>query len=91
MPGGVTYILDTVCILQKKKTSAVRSRISSKLIFASYVGYFDREYHGFNVTYTSSIYYQLFPPFFFNEAESPTLRRIDTYIMCMSIYPDAVN
>ena len=32
------------------KTSAVRSRISSKLIFASRVGYFDRAYHGFYVT-----------------------------------------
>ena len=33
-----------------KKTSAVRSRISSKLIFASCVGYFDRAYYGFYVT-----------------------------------------
>ena len=33
-----------------KKTSAVRSRISSKLIFASCVGYFDRAYYGFCVT-----------------------------------------
>ena len=31
-------------ILLNEKTSAVRSRISSKLIFASCVGYFDREY-----------------------------------------------
>ena len=30
--------------------SAVRSRISSKLIFASCVGYFDRVYYGFYVT-----------------------------------------
>ena len=34
----------------KWKTSAVRSRISSKLIFASCVGYFDRAYYGFCVT-----------------------------------------
>ena len=33
-----------------KKTSAVRSRISSKLTFASCVGYFDRAYYGFYVT-----------------------------------------
>ena len=33
-----------------KKTSAVRSRISSQLIFASCVGYFDRAYYGFYVT-----------------------------------------
>ena len=33
-----------------KKTSAVRSRISSKLVFASCVGYFDRAYYGFYVT-----------------------------------------
>ena len=33
-----------------KKTSAVRSRISSKLISASCVGYFDRAYYGFYVT-----------------------------------------
>ena len=47
-------------INNKKKTSAVRSRISSKLIFASCVGYFagdtsirgyfDRAYYGFYVT-----------------------------------------
>ena len=30
--------------------SAVRSRISSELIFASCVGYFDRAYDGFYVT-----------------------------------------
>ena len=30
-----------------KKTSAVRSRISSNLVFASCVGYFDRAYYGF--------------------------------------------
>ena len=33
-----------------KKTSAVRSRISSKVIFASCVRYFDRAYYGFYVT-----------------------------------------
>ena len=33
-----------------KKTSAVRTRISSKLIFASCVGYFDLAYYGFYVT-----------------------------------------
>ena len=33
--------------VEKKKTSAVRSKISSKLIFASCVGYFDRAYYGF--------------------------------------------
>ena len=33
-----------------RNTSAVRSRISSKLIFASCVGYFDRAYCGFYVT-----------------------------------------
>ena len=38
-----------------KKTSAVRSRISSKLIFASYVGYFDRAYCGFYVTSRVSV------------------------------------
>ena len=32
-------------ILLNEKTSAVRSRISSKLIFASCVGYFDRAYY----------------------------------------------
>ena len=37
-------------IKKNKKTSAVRSRISSKLIFASGVGYFDRAYYGFRVT-----------------------------------------
>ena len=35
-----------------KKTPAVRSRISSKLIFASYMGYFDRAYYGFCVNGT---------------------------------------
>ena len=34
----------------KMKMSNVRSRISSKLIFASCVGYFDRAYYGFSVT-----------------------------------------
>ena len=34
----------------KKKTLAGRSRISSKLIFASCVGYFDRAYYGCYVT-----------------------------------------
>ena len=33
-----------------KKTSHVRSNISSKLMFASCVGYFDRAYYGFYVT-----------------------------------------
>ena len=33
-----------------KKPSAVRSRILSKLIFASCVGYFDRASYGFYVT-----------------------------------------
>ena len=37
-------------IIINEKTSAMRSRISSKLIFASYVGYFDRAYYGFYVT-----------------------------------------
>ena len=36
-------------ILQNEKTSFVRSRISSQLIFASCVGYFDRAYYGFCV------------------------------------------
>ena len=36
--------------LRITKTSAVRSRVSSKLIFASCVGYFDRAYYGFHVT-----------------------------------------
>ena len=34
-------------IIKIKKTTAVRSRILSKLIFASCVGYFDRAYYGF--------------------------------------------
>ena len=37
-------------IIWIKTTSAVRWRISSKLIFASCVGYFDRAYYGFYVT-----------------------------------------
>ena len=36
------------CIIKKiKNDSCEISRISSKLIFASYVGYFDRAYYGF--------------------------------------------
>ena len=46
----LTTIIFTLNITTKlKKTSAVRSRISSKLIFASCVAYFDRAYHGFYV------------------------------------------
>ena len=37
-------------IIEIYKTSAVRSRISSKFIFASCVEYFDRAYDVFNVT-----------------------------------------
>ena len=33
-----------------QKKAAVRSRISSKLIFASCVGYFDRAYYGLYMT-----------------------------------------
>ena len=48
------YIHDTLAatIIKKNKIkkSAVRSRISSKLILASCVGYFDRAYFGFYVT-----------------------------------------
>ena len=39
-----------ILLLRNEKTSAVRSRISSKLIFASYVACFDRAYYGFYVT-----------------------------------------
>ena len=45
-----------IFILQKrKKTLAVRSRISSQLIFESCVGYFDRAYYGFHVTSSLSL------------------------------------
>ena len=37
-------------IIYNFKTLAVRSRVSSKVIFASCVGYFDRAYDGFYVT-----------------------------------------
>ena len=47
---GVEKSLLYVTRALNKKTSAVRSRISSKLIFASCVGYFDRAYSGFYVT-----------------------------------------
>ena len=43
-------LLFTSNIIINTKTSAGRSRISSKLIFASCVGYFDRVYNGFYVT-----------------------------------------
>ena len=43
-------------VQNKKKTSAVRSRISSKLIFASCVGYFDRAYYGFYVASSRMLY-----------------------------------
>ena len=36
-------------IIRIEKTSAMRSTISSKLIFASCVGYFDLAYYGFSV------------------------------------------
>ena len=49
-PLEITATNDEHDILKIKKTSAVRSRISSKLISASYVGYFDRAYYGFYVT-----------------------------------------
>ena len=39
--------LSVLQITKIKKTTAVRSRILSKLIFASCVGYFDRAYYGF--------------------------------------------
>ena len=50
--GGVPadYYYSLWTLLLNKKTSAVRSRISSNLIFASCVGYFDRAYYGFYVT-----------------------------------------
>ena len=38
-----------------KKTSAVRSRISPKLIFANSVGYFDRAYYGVYVTFPRAL------------------------------------
>ena len=41
--------------LLKKKTSSVRSRISSKRIFASCVGYFDRAYYGSSVTSSNDV------------------------------------
>ena len=49
-PRG-THMPHLVYIYYKiQKTSAVRSRISSKPIFAGCVGYFDRAYYGFYVT-----------------------------------------
>ena len=45
-----TAITSTLHILLNEKTPAARWRISSKLIFASCVGYFDRAYYGFYVT-----------------------------------------
>ena len=39
-------------ISKQKKASAVRSRVSSKLIVASFVRYFDRAHYGFYVTST---------------------------------------
>ena len=48
---GTTVINESVpTILSNKKTSAVRWRISSKLIFATCVEYFDRAYYGFYAT-----------------------------------------
>ena len=46
------HLLDsfTSLLYYKMKTSAVRSTISSKLIFASCVGYFDRADYGLYVT-----------------------------------------
>ena len=44
------YDVTSVLYNKDKKTSALRSRISSKLIFASCVEYFDRAYYGFYVT-----------------------------------------
>ena len=53
-PGQEKFLLTTIIHFEHyyeiKKRSAVRSRISSKLIFASCVGYFDRAYCGFYVT-----------------------------------------
>ena len=42
--------IHTIYIHINGKTLAVRSRILSKLIFGSCVGYFDRAYYGFYVT-----------------------------------------
>ena len=42
----------------KSQTSAVRSRISSKLILASCVGYFDRAYNGPHQEFCSYLLYQ---------------------------------
>ena len=49
--GKVELLLTSLLSITIKyeKTSAVRSRISSNLIFASSVGYFDRAYYGFFV------------------------------------------
>ena len=51
-PFGLYYYTteEHYFIIRTKKTSAVRSRISSKLIIASCVGYFDRAYYGYYVT-----------------------------------------
>ena len=52
--GQEEFLLTTIVHFEHyykiKKTLPVRSRISSKLIFARCVGYFDRAYNGFYVT-----------------------------------------
>ena len=49
-PSLNMYTRNSQTYVSQKKTSAVKSRISSKLITASCVGYFDRAYCGFYVT-----------------------------------------
>ena len=49
-PCWLLFILFTLKTITKSKTSGVRSRASSKLMFANCVGYFDRAYYGFYVT-----------------------------------------
>ena len=44
------FILTVYYYFYKIKKRQLRSKISSKLIFASCVGYFDRAYYGFYVT-----------------------------------------
>ena len=46
----LTTIIHFEHCYKNKKTTAVRSRISSKRIFARCVGYFNRAYYGFYVT-----------------------------------------
>ena len=53
--AGQKFLLTTVIHIKHyyeeiKRTSAVRSKISAKLIFSSCVGYSDRSYYGFYVT-----------------------------------------